>query len=246
VSEPYPLKNAPIKEALIDIQVNGSKVDIQSLKTSLDDFSTPTEILLTKLQFEAGPEGSQSSGGVRTCVGYRYESSNSEFVVQFRQNGMTVSRLAPYADWEELLLMAKIIWLKYQEVTKSVDVVRLAVRYINALKIPFPENNLIDFDLYLSNGPQLPPGLGDELDHFLSRLVLSLKSPVGATAIINQTMEQPSNEHLPLVLDIDIFLKFKQDYPDDDKIWSSLELMRKAKNIIFFNTMTKAALELCK
>jgi len=245
VTKAYPLNKAPIKEALIDIQVNGDNVDIQSLNMSLDGFPSPSEIRIAMLQFQAGPDGAKSTGGEPTCIGYRYESEDGEFIVQLRQDGMTVSRLAPYTTWEDLFLLAQKIWPQYQEATKQAGVNRLAVRYINSLNIPFPENDTVDFNLYLSNAPRLTFQAGEELDHFLTRLVLSLTSPAGATAIINQTIEPQSEDFLPLILDIDIFLKFEQDPPIDDKIWRILELMRDAKNTIFFNTMTKSALELC-
>ena len=92
----------------------------------------------------------------------------------------------------------------------------------------------------------MPEGPGHELDHFLTRLVLTLDDPADTTAVINQTIGSERETLLALILDIDVFTIFPDALTDQQAIWSTLGKLRLLKNRIFFNTMTEKALELCQ
>ncbi len=243
---PYHLPNAPIKEAIINIQIKDADIDPKSLDLSIEGFSQSAEISEAELRVQPQPAGVMRKTESHSHIGYRLESDDGKNILQIRKQGVTVSQFAPYTEWADLCNLAQAVWSSFKADAGKVEVVRTAVRYINVLRIPYGEGGLIDFDQYIHNAPQLPPDLGDEIDHFLTRVVLSLKTPLAAIAIINQTIERPTEDHLPLVLDIDVFSVFEQDSPNDVELWTTFGGLHDAKNRIFFSAMTPTALKLCE
>jgi uncharacterized protein (TIGR04255 family) len=72
-----------------------------------------------------------------------------------------------------------------------------------------------------------------------------LKPEIFAKAIIIQTMENPANNKLPIIFDINVFreatLKFNKT-----EIWGEFEKLHVFKNDIFLNSLTKKSKELFK
>ena len=219
-------------------------VPVDKLDFDLSGFTLVSEIRSTKTELSMGGKKIQTQSS-QIHLGYRYESKSGKDIAQVTKRGVALSRLAPYKDWESFLKEAKDLWSQYTNTLPGANVSRLAVRYINSLNVPF-ESGVVSFEDYLRNAPQIPEGFGDELDHFLTRLVLTVDDPPNTTAVINQTIGSEGEASLPLILDIDVFSTNHDVLPDSQEIWSTLERLRLLKNRIFFNTMTKKALESCR
>ena len=119
---------------------------------------------------------------------------------------------------------------------------RLGVRYVNRLDVPyFDEYSLDD---YFTNTPKLFMKSKSGVEHFLTRLVLKLNHTQDINAVVIQTIDKPTDNILPLILDIDVSAQLTQE--DQADIWSLLDRLREYKNDMFFHTMTPRSLDLCE
>lgn len=163
MSEPRHLTNAPIREAVIDIQVTPpvSLDDLKAIAARLKDKPhKQDELWQASIGFQINDDGQGSTNTDRSSFGYRYTFSNHPYVLQCQLRGFTFSHLPPYGNWEEMSATAKELWEIFLETVKPQAVSRIAVRYINSLPIPLP---IADFAEYLNVPPIVPEGLPQSL-----------------------------------------------------------------------------------
>lgn len=246
----YPhLPNAPIVEGVIDLQVSGIAVPTSNLKVRIEGYSETKELRGYELGVNMDENGGISRHDHSHIRGYRYLDALRNYLLQFRRDGYTLSKLAPYDRWETFEEEARKKWKVFKNVaeTDSSQVARIAVRYINKLLVP--ANGGVDIQTYLKNAPDTPDD-GDFplIEHFISRMVMPLGDDI--RAIVTSTMEETRTEQgkplLPLVLDIDVFKDVSENEVTEELIWSTLSQMRHHKNKIFFSVMSEAAIELCR
>ncbi len=166
--------------------------------------------------------------------GYRVRSQDKLTVVQFRMNGFTFSRLRPYTSWEEILPQAMELWAMYLKTANPESVTRLAVRYINHLRLP----PVPDLRQYLESPPTIPPNIPRVLSGFLNRILVQ-EPETRIAARIDQASEKSVDPNLiAIMLDIDVY---KRDAiaPNDSRIGECLNDLRAMKNRIFFNCITE-------
>jgi len=241
---PRHLKNAPIKEALIDIQVTLSEdTRVEKLDSKYNSFSNsyPKKEMIQKgrlgFQFD---EGQPIRATVdQNFVGYKYTSQDDKQIVQFRKDGFTFSRLEPYHTWEEMKEDAIILWKSYMDVASPTEITRVATRYINVLQIPL--DMLTEFKDFLTAPPQIPEQLPQEIGSFLTRVVI-YEPTIGANCILTQALEpiDTDKEYAPIVLDIDVFMKCTFNIESGD-YWEALDRLRDFKNQVFFESITEKA-----
>jgi uncharacterized protein (TIGR04255 family) len=238
------LNSAPIKEAIIDLRVqlpqkfkveNFEKL-ISSLKQEYPS-AKPRHKLEFKHEFKEGKILSDNKDyGID---GYILKSTDGEKIVQFRNDGFTFSRLKPYPTWDEIFSQAKKLWILYVDCCLPVSVTRIATRYINHIDIPIP---IDDFSKYLISPPTVPEGLPQNISGFLSRIVVN-DTRLSVSANITQAFEKSiKEEHITLILDIDVY-KVKNFDVSDDFMWENFDHFHKLKNDIFFGYLTDAVLE---
>ncbi|MDN7182064.1 TIGR04255 family protein [Caballeronia sp. SEWSISQ10-4 2] len=239
----YP--NAPITEAVIDIQV-ATPVTVDTLgQTHLgEEAKYPSS---EKLNAATGalffsPEMAPVATASAQPLGHLYRSPDGKQIYQARTTGYTFSRLAPYPHWAEFCSEARRLWDKYCTVAKPTAITRVAVRYVNRIDIPLP---LKSFGDYLRTAPQLSPDLPEGLSGYFMHLMIPL-TEIKCEAIINQTIIEPAKpDVVSIVLDIDIFRTV--DLPvDEDQLWALLEQLRQAKNRVFEASITEEARRLFK
>lgn len=238
------LNNAPIAEAVVEIRVRRSgPVDEESyaaftsrLKASLPK-SQNIRFLMARLHFENENEIKNDLENSR--VGVRLDSEDGKWVVQAKNDGLTVSRMPPYESWGPLIDKVKDIWPLYVEVFRPETVVRLGVRYIN--RIPLPGTDHVDLDSVLTGGPKIPPKLPQALSQFLTRVVLPMADE-GITLVVTQELQpQPADLGAPLgnvLVDIDASCECGLAV-DSQVIWERLIALRNAKNMAFFASVTE-------
>lgn len=239
------LPNAPIKEALIDIKTRGISL-LGQMPPHIEEqlkFQYPDiEQLRSKsVEVHVSETHELTSKSEDRYEGIRAFSIDRLQVVQFRRDGFTFSRLAPYEDWAALRKEACRLWKIYTEWAKPEMVSRIAVRYINQISIELP---MRDFNDYLAIPPYLPPGLPQGLASFLMRFVIPNPSN-GAIAIITQSLEAPTDTHVQVILDIDVFKDVELPI-NGDECWSQFDALRDYKNEIFFQSITERTKEMYK
>jgi uncharacterized protein (TIGR04255 family) len=229
------LSHAPLREALIDIQLTSLRP--VEFAQNLEQFELPG--FQRKLQLRFGEfflhfgkdEPPQSKSKVE-IAGWRYESSDGSRVVQLRRNGMTYSFLKGYTEWSDIKNAAQEVWRLSCAWAGDVEVGRVAVKYINVIESP-PGAELTD---YLITVPSIPEELPQRLAHFLTRVTIPFDKNI--LAIITTALEASSN----IVFDIDVFSQ--QVFAGNSlEFWALLDRLREIKNSIFFSTVTEKALE---
>jgi uncharacterized protein (TIGR04255 family) len=235
------LNNAPIKEALIDLRVKLPP-----------DFNVkrfePAKGILRK-RFPKCKERRAFKGGfgmedgrpiVETPIdlgvdGYIFTSSDEKKTVQFRKDGFTYNRLKPYTSWEDVLSEAKELWQLYVESSGAQIITRIAVRYINDLKIPLP---IRDFSDYLTVPPRIPDNIPQLCRSFFSRVVVHDTSREIDANIIQSLETGAGPEFATIIIDIDVYKRMELDTVRDE-IWQVFEQLRDLKNNIFFGSITE-------
>jgi len=245
---PY-LRNAPIKEALSDIQCECDKaLSVDELKSKLVEPFKEREFQSPKLirQFEfhgMSGEGEIVTGSKDTLLGYRYDSKDETKVIQTRINGFTFSHLKPYQRWDDFKDEWSELWGSYKDVAKPTKINRVAIRYINVIEPSSGINTVSDLSKSFVEPPRVADALPQTLSQCLSRFVLKVDE-FGGSAIVTKALERkPNNQDPVLVLDIDIFKFEPANGIKDDEISALLEQMREVKNNIFFKSLTQSLID---
>lgn len=245
MSETRHLSKAPIREAVIDIQVT-PPVSLDALKAISarlkDRPYKQDELWLAAIGFQINEDGQGSANADRSPTGYRYTFNNLPYVLQCQVRGFTFSHLPPYGNWEEMSAIAKDLWEIYLETAKPLNVSRIAVRYINSLPIPLP---VTDFADYLNVPPIVPEGLPQSLASFLQRFVM-VDNSTETVAVVTQVLEEklPESTEVTLLLDVDASKTYLAFAPNTTSIWAVLEELRIFKNSIFFKYLTEKTIRM--
>ncbi len=236
----YP--RAPIKEALIDLQVTlPAGITVETLegihKVIQADYPMARKRVFVEGEFSAGEQVGASTK--QRHLGFAFYSADKLHVFQARLDGFTFSRLAPYDSWENLRDQARQQWKLYKRYTSPVHIRRVALRYINQINIPSQQ---VDFDDYFLTIPKIGQQLPQTLSHFLMQLQLP-QADLDALAIVTQTLAPSLDANtVSVILDIDIFAQ-GQEMPDE-RAWSLVEDLRVRKNDLFEGSITDRTREL--
>jgi len=250
MASPTHLTNAPITEAVIDLSVRTppdlSVQRFAELKRKLgDQYRDPKGITFLEFGIQQLPgaplEGRQVVHG---CIGYRYESSDGKHIGQFRKDGFTFSRLAPYTTWEEVFAEASRLYRLFVDIGSIEEVTRVAVRYINRLLLPQEEAR--DLSLFLTAPPPMPQGVAAYITGFLTQIQFQdVETQVSGT--ITQMVQQGGQPpgKIPVILDLDVF-EVKTSSPEPDQVLERFAALRVVKNRYFFASITDKTVALCK
>lgn len=240
------LSRAPLREALVDLQFEArlSLEQIDRFVGSLEGtYGKKVDVWETVFDLNTTDTGSEARSS-RSAVGRRLESMTGPFVLQCRVSGFTLSRLSPYGAWEELQTEAQRLWSALQVQVGSFTVSRIAVRYINEIRIPLP---IADFGEYLVCPPRVPDPLPQAISGFLTRVIIPDEA-TNCVAIVTQALEGPPADGVPgkfvtVLLDIDVF-RVTQTKSGDESLWTALRTLRDQKNRMFFGHVTEKTAEL--
>lgn len=233
------LSNAPIREAVIDIQVS-PPIDIRLLEAIGERLTAPH----TKDQIwqaSVGVDMSNSSSGEmstqKSPIGYRYAFKDAPFILLSYGRGFALSSLTPYPGWDSLIEKAQQLWEIYLEIAKPESITRVAVRYINNMAIPLP---IADFKDFLNVPPEVPEGLPQSLGSFLQRFAM-VDQNSSTTAVVTQALEGQFGDQnaVNILLDIDAFKTYPSAPIGSIDVWSILGDLRNFKNEIFFKYLTE-------
>jgi uncharacterized protein (TIGR04255 family) len=243
MANPRPLRRAPITEALVDLRavptvaIEGER-SLDQLKASLEGRYprySERRSFEAEVQFRRG-QPALSKGTDKGFHGHFFESPDGREIAQFRVDGFTYNRLVPYTDWETVTTEALRLWDLYVEVARPLAVSRVAVRYINRLRIP-PQT---DLPTMLTRVPRAPEGAPANLEGYLTR-VETLDPATGRRVITTQALTPAMPpEGRAVIIDIDAF-KMGEFGVSSSAIRPILDGLRQLKNAVFFGSITEEA-----
>lgn len=239
------LRNAPIREAIIDLRVRENRTldmhQLDGIRSRLEpDYLKKGPIVELRTDITVSDEGRGVSETKARELGIRLHSRDERYVAQFSREGFTFSRLAPYETWERLVEEAQRLWVIYLELTRPEGISRVATRFINDLQLPMQPGE--QFEEYLATPPQVPAALPQHVMQFLQRIVIHDMN-TGLRAIVTQLLQGAWNDRIPVILDIDVFC-LREFEPSNGDAWSCLGKMREFKNRVFFESLTEKAVGL--
>lgn len=238
------LNNAPIVEAVIDFRfqpaLNIEYDKIEAIhKIIASEYPVKHESKQFQLDFVVGPEQTTQQTVSDETVGYRFENPDKKYVFVASKNGFSISKLAPYEDWERFLYEAKKLAEAYFGVLGNQNITRTAVRYINVIEVA---DERADFDDYLVAGPKVPEGLPNVVQEFLIRNVIPCLEQKASVTIVQAYGAENPIEKAKVILDIDAVCHEEYD-SNTGKQWELLDILRTLKNNAFFKSLLPKALE---
>lgn len=242
--EIYP--KSPITESLIDIRIEPplNREAIETIQKIYDQMKSDYPIKKerraweAKFEVEAGVPVSASPTD-KGIDGLQFWTEDEKNVCQFRLDGFTYSRLAPYNSWDTHFPEAMKAWGIYQKELKPLNIKRLAVRYINLINLP---GDAVELEDYFVEAPKPPSTLPQDLDNFLTRFIIRLDEVTRAT--ITMTIQQTGEPNIiPVLFDIDVFsvLSIESSY---DGLSKEFQKMHDFAEKIFIESLTKKAKDL--
>jgi uncharacterized protein (TIGR04255 family) len=240
------LPKAPIAEAVIDIralaQRKWEETAIRAdVEPKLEGYSYQDSQREYRLELK-GDAAKPPAQELRDLgwKGLRVRSSDKLHIAQFNRDGFVFSRLEPYADWEHMRDEALRLWVVYREIAKPIEVGRLGLRYINRIRMS-PEER--DFQRYIDPAPELPRGVGLNLQDFVHQDFLEVPGHHYTVRIVStiQDLTAEGGVQSFVILDIDVGLQQKSSL-EKANLAQHLEEMRWLKNKVFFGSITSEAL----
>lgn len=237
------LRNAPIVEALVDVRVAARPEFTAERFLSLHDElrgEFPKLEERRAVSFEVafgGPEPGQRAveHGIN---GVFFRSADEKEIAQFRVDGFTLNRLAPYSSWRELLPRALHLLDLYFKVAQPRSVTRVATRYINRLELPFAQ-----LELFLTQPPRTIPGTGSAV---IASVETMTAAPESSSAVnFTQALDRSEGKIPAVLLDIDAF-RSEEIGPTIAEIETRLQVLHEIKNRVFFGAITDLALRFYK
>lgn len=245
-AQPLHLQKAPIIEVILDIDCDlptGFQLEAieAEVRAALGDAYPDLRQQLVQehkisRQGEAPPEFSVRSGlQALQCV-----SSDGKQIVQFRANGFSFNRLAPYSRLDDYLPEIQRTWEVFLRIAKPVLVRKIGFRTINKIPLPLQEGK-VRLEDYIRTSPRLPDEESLAFVGFLNHHVASELATQNKVNIVLTTTEAEA-AHLPLILDIDAFRLAEIDPGSWQSIFEVLTSLRDLKNRVFRLSLTDKCL----
>lgn len=227
--------NAPVVEAVIDVQVemgDGADACLVGLSERLQS-RFPRKDAMHQVEMQMRPDGTT----VQTQpLGWRLASESGDRVLQLRRKGFTYSHMPPYTQWSRFSQEARGLWEEFLAICAPTVVTRMAVRYINRLKLPAGPIQMEDYlAVNLSVPPVFEPIKGILLQIQGAHAAIDPACGSFVTIASEPAMEPGFQSFL---LDIDVFLE-KRIPSSDGACWGFLERLRVQKNELFEAAITE-------
>jgi uncharacterized protein (TIGR04255 family) len=237
------LAKAPIVEALIDFRVppqaQTAVDELGSISAEVGvEYSQREQINVFSTRLDVNEGRVHQSAAAHSKVGWLYKSQNQ--VAQFRMDGFTFSRLEPYTTWGGVFEEALRLWKIYVQKTQPAQISRIAVRYINRMKLQGPAT----LKTYLTAPPELPEPSPQSIRDFLCRIHVTDSKSSASAAVIQALEPQVEPSSISLLLDIDAYRDRLTLDPNDPSIREKFESLRRLKNEIFFACITERTAEI--
>ena len=179
-------------------------MDPETLRRALEsvgDFPETQDLKHGSVTIQLSPMGEPESRISDSIAGVRGVTDDGRWIVQYRQDGMTLSRLAPYTDWEDLSGRARPLAERFLQVTEATHVERLALRYINHFRLS--AGNPTDYFVALPSFPESLPLLAES---FVSKITARHREGDLSAHVTHALLDELAPGGAGFILDIDAFM----------------------------------------
>ncbi len=239
-----PLSRPPIREAIIEVKCE--LVDLARLTALRDHLAArfpvvkPFRLASVALHLPEERRTTETDPGGGQQAGWRCESADGSEVVLLRADGLSYGRLLGYPGWSGFVEAFLGLWSSYVSIAAPVELGRIALRYVNDLRLPVGGH--FDFERFLTSVPRAPQGLAPEIVDFLVQMTLPGHEQGQIVAVTQATdTASRSDRELPVILDIDA--SWERTLPVDDRLAlllpEALASLRDLKNRAFFGLLTE-------
>lgn len=247
--ENQPIPSAPIIEAVVDIDCDlPIGLEHQTLREAVGDALRERypkfrqQLIQQQIFKQEGhkPPEMQVNQGLGAM---QFLTEDEKQLVQFRANGFSFNRLAPYTSLDDYFPEIEATWKTFLDLTQPVVIRKIGIRMINRILLPM-ESGKVELGRYLAMPPRLPD-TGSPLI-FLGFLDQQMaRDPATQNhANIVKTAEPNQGDKLPIILDIEVFHPCEIPPGDWPEIRNRLDSLRSLKNRIFRNILTPQCLSL--
>lgn len=237
------LRNAPITEAVIELQLTGqsevTKGDFAPVQAAEGKgYPRVSGIFRRNGQIEVSEKGFVGSYSDSKLIGVHIVSADEKYVGSLAIDRFSVSRMRPYEDWETFKTEALRLWVHELSVLKPTGITRLGVRFLNEIDVPFPTGMQELFNLPVALAPNGRPLLA----FASSCLIPDVEKDLGVNLNVFSQPPTEQGTNFRFMVDIDAFKAVSFD-PKDVGGWSHiLDDLRDFKNKIFFELLTDSVI----
>lgn len=242
------LAHAPIVEAVLEVTCDlPPSTDLQRFQdVAKEQLRTvyPKARRQTVQSHEFRKEGEKPPEvSIRQEVGaLLFVAEDERQVIQFRREGYSFNRLAPYGSLDEYLPEIERTWEIFRKIVEPIQVRRIGLRFINRLPLP-TINGRVELNEYLKISPQLPDEETLEFIGFVNQHS-AIEKDTGNQVNITLVMQPLEGQTLPIIFDIDAFRMVALSPKDWPAIRSIVDALRILKNQVFKRTLTEKCLNL--
>lgn len=245
----FQLDRAPIIEAVLDIDCDlPPTLDWNDLKAAAREafreaYPKARQQFVQNHVLTAGEEGAPVLQFNEGLGALQFLTVDEKQLLQFRANGFSFNRLAPYTTLNDYLGDIQTAWEKFRDLAGPVMVRKIGLRMINRILLPM-EGGKFKVSDYFTTAPRLPDtGMKLGIVGFLDQQVVA-DEETGNLANIVKTSQLPEDDKLPVILDIDTYFLCQMPPPEWSELMPRIESLRNLKNRIFQHTLTPQCLNL--
>jgi uncharacterized protein (TIGR04255 family) len=242
------LTTPPIIEAVLDIECDFveqpeiKKIEARARKEMARSYPKVRHVLFQEHQVEAKPSEPAKISIKGGLHGLQFLKNDEKQVVQFRIEGFSFNRLAPYTSLDNYLPQMKKNWAIYRDLTNPLQIRLIRLRYINRILLPLI-NGKVDLDEYILNGPRLADPNRFDLTGFIDQYAATDRD-TGNQINSVLTLQQVVDNKLPVIFDNGVVTFEGGNVDDWQWIRSKILELRELKNYIFCHTLTEKCLNL--
>jgi uncharacterized protein (TIGR04255 family) len=227
------LKNAPIRAAVIEVSL------------PIDEGSTPAKLerlaktftgygRLERIRY---PWADDDDVSVRAT-----SKQDDKHVVEVARDGFSFTRFKPYTEWAAVKKEALRLWRIYLKNRAPSHASRIAVRYINHLKLPF--DLPLHPEQYILGLPLPPEGWPRALSNLLSRVTLFDSDRDLQVNVFHTLLDDPEENKMGFGFDIEAFKEGSALPVSAVAVGTVLDSLRDLKNEVFFKGLTERAVRM--
>lgn len=248
----YPLlKNAPIVEAIFQIKFELPKnIQLLDLKNYHDLVKEEFPTILERNSFkgtfnlEASGIDEKSLSSKTNLDAYYFSNQEKTKSITIKLDSFTFSNFENYKGWDNFISEVMKYCSSFTEKYKPISIKRIAVRFINEIKLKTP----VEYEKYFyipkyGHNDSLGTIDYDLFNYFSQSSYVNNEINAKANLTLGVRNNKEDEDSINFIIDIDVYKEISEDI---ENINEHLEDLRSFKNELFFKMLTEKTIKLLK